>query len=362
MEDGLLEPDDEDRAFQPAPKRGEKKGKKGRKAELAVEEAPAPAAEEELVALDDTDQPYQASATRSRVTGDGIVEATVRQPAYFVIEAMDSRGRRRHDGGDAFFVAIRGPSQTRAKVADNCDGTYLVVWKPHVSGTYTIAVSLLGVLLPGAPFTVHTSTCLPCASKCGARGEALYSATSRITQTFEMLFRDRLGQIARAVDLDIFVEPVSSDSPRNRREKEVTVTPDARAESGTKGIATSFSKKGGRKPSIAGQHKGRTQSEHGSRDEASFTKQHVMETALSECATPGGLDEYEPIDGMSRHRNIRVKVGEKPLIVRSGFDKGSEQVRTIRPSLALHPALHATLLTRVSFLAGSLACCCLVKL
>ena len=58
-------------------------------------------------------------------------------------------------------------------MTDNLDGTYLVVWKPHVSGTYTIAVSLFGEQLEGSPFVVHSSTNNPVASKCIVRGDAL---------------------------------------------------------------------------------------------------------------------------------------------------------------------------------------------
>ena len=48
-------------------------------------------------------------------------------------------GERQPRGGDSFFIAIRGPSQVRARVLDNDDGTYLVAWKPTVSGTYAAA-------------------------------------------------------------------------------------------------------------------------------------------------------------------------------------------------------------------------------
>ena len=124
-----------------------------------------------------------------KVTGEGLSEACARQPAYFWVESFDSKGRRRPMGGDVFLVAIRGPSQVKARVTDNGDGTYLVTWKPWCSGLYRLAVSLFGVLLPGAPFDVNVVNTLPCPTKCVARGNALTDAVSRNTNIFEVSTR-----------------------------------------------------------------------------------------------------------------------------------------------------------------------------
>jgi hypothetical protein len=115
--------------------------------------------------------------------------------AFFWIKAHDVRGRKRLNGGDSFFVAIRGPAVVRARVLDNDDGTYLVVWKPTTSGAYTITISHFGVTLPGVPVVVTASTSLPCAARCSASGDALFSAVSRTSQSFEIMFRDRLNQV-----------------------------------------------------------------------------------------------------------------------------------------------------------------------
>lgn len=156
-------------------------------------------------------------ALQCRAYGSGLQEATVRQHAFFWIEAANVHGQKLAHGGDSFFVAIRGPSQVRARVIDNADGSYLCVWKPTVSGTYSIAISHFGSMLPGAPFTLQATTSLPCAARCAVRGDALHQATSRCSHSFEVMFRDRLGQTAHAVELDVFVEPVPTDSPRNRQ-------------------------------------------------------------------------------------------------------------------------------------------------
>ena len=40
---------------------------------------------------------------------------------------------------------------------------------------------------------------------CEVRGDALYCITARAPSSFEVLFRDRAGRTAQAVELDVFV-------------------------------------------------------------------------------------------------------------------------------------------------------------
>ena len=62
----------------------------------------------------------------------------------FVIEARLGDGTRQPNGGDSFFVAIRGRGETvRAKVIDQENGQYAVGFKPINSGK-SISISLLG--------------------------------------------------------------------------------------------------------------------------------------------------------------------------------------------------------------------------
>ena len=150
----------------------------------------------------------ETDASKCTVSGEGLKCATCRTPTYFWITAHDAAGQQRACGGDTFFVAVRGPSAVRARVVDNGDGTYLAVWKPSTSGVYSITISLFGITLPGVPFQVVAATNQPCPSKCEVRGDALHRAVSRNTHAFEVLFKDRLGQVASAVELDVFVEQV----------------------------------------------------------------------------------------------------------------------------------------------------------
>lgn len=60
----------------------------------------------------------ETAAMHCRAHGGGLTEATVSKHAFFWIEAHDGANRRRTVGGDSFFVAIRGPSQVRARAVE----------------------------------------------------------------------------------------------------------------------------------------------------------------------------------------------------------------------------------------------------
>ena len=151
-----------------------------------------------------------SAASRCRVSGNGLSNATVRQEASFTIEAFDESERRKDEGGDAFFVSIRGPgTRIRAKVDDHGDGSYTVRFKPEVSGKLMVAISLYGDELAGSPFFCHVHTPTPKSFSCTVRGPALHTAIARMQHHFEISFRDATGQIAHAEDLDVYVEAVA---------------------------------------------------------------------------------------------------------------------------------------------------------
>ena len=290
----------------------------------------------------------ETCAAHCRVRGDGVVEATVRNPTYFWIEAYDQDCCKRDGGGDTFFVAIRGPSQTRARVTDNLDGTYLVVWKPHVSGTYTIAVSLFGEQLEGSPFVVHSSTNNPVASKCIVRGDALNQAVSRQVQAFDVLFKDRLGQTARAVELDVFVEPQPTNSPRSvsRPGTQRVMAADEPVEPGSPTGGRESHTTTARSPYFSapkGPKKGQKRTpgaktrlsqdslvaaaEAEAADEESGDPVANHEVVSDEIETEGALKS----DEVRKERSIRVKVTGRPLIVRAGYGKDTEELGLLMP-------------------------------
>jgi len=151
--------------------------------------------------------PVPGHCTVSGMFGDQS-KPTIHQRSTFTITAKDANDTQLEGGGDAFFVHIRGADRARARVADNHDGTYTVAWKPTISGKYKICVSLFGEALKGSPFEVTVDGPVPHPSRCEVRGEALFRTTARVPSTFEISFRDRAGNTAHAVELDVYVVPV----------------------------------------------------------------------------------------------------------------------------------------------------------
>ena len=153
-----------------------------------------------------TSDPTAMEVSKCRVVGSGCFEAAVRHPATFTIEAHDLSGSRREVGGDTFFVCIRGDSRVHCRVVDQKDGSYFCQWTPPQSGNYSISVSSFGVHLPGSPFNLRATAPEPFAQNCVVTGRALAKAIARDTQTFQVGFKDGLGNTTRAVDLDVYVE------------------------------------------------------------------------------------------------------------------------------------------------------------
>ena len=136
----------------------------------------------------------------------------MREKATFTLEALDDEGERVYRGGDPIFVSIQGVTRARARIDDHEDGTYTVRWRPIQSGPYKIVVSNLGKPLPGSPFICIASTPEPCPEQCQVNGSALTACMARETQNFAVSFRDQLGAVTHAVDLDVFVEPLPSSA------------------------------------------------------------------------------------------------------------------------------------------------------
>jgi len=149
--------------------------------------------------------------------------ATVRQQARFTItchsdltEASIKRVRETALLG-GFFVSFRGASSVRARVVTHEGGAGRsdhpavdVLYKAACSGTYKIVVSLFGVQLPGSPFSLTVITPKPVASMCEVSGTALTHAVARATEHFDVRFRDALGAVAMAEDIDVWLEPADA--------------------------------------------------------------------------------------------------------------------------------------------------------
>ena len=282
-----------------------------------------------------------------RVSGPGLLAATVRESTHFTIEAFGEDGHRMSKGGEPFSVSIHGVSRARARITDNKNGVYNVEWKPVVSGRYNICISVLGIPVPGSPFALVASTPEPHASRCELRGKALSNVVARETQSFEISFRDKLGATTHAVELDVFVEPMAMGSPRGAaslmeatmlgdRDQPKPASEEISAEPKSAPPLTSSSL-----PRTVAALAGRSA---GSRRDAAPTQKQPCsrepEKAKLHGQRAGGADGRTlgtsiPSSimgsGETRHRRIRIKVKDKPLVVRIGADLHSEVVGQLLP-------------------------------
>lgn len=97
----------------------------------------------------------------------------------------------------------------------------------YQSGQYYIAVSLFGLNLPGSPFPVYVFAPHAHAPQCEVSGEALTKAYARSKNTFEIRFRDKLGQVSDAMDIDVFAE-LQSIAERPLSARQVDRSPKSR--------------------------------------------------------------------------------------------------------------------------------------
>ena len=240
-----------------------------------------------------------ATAAASRVWGDGLKSAVVRAWAEFVVEAHNADGSRRVVGGEsaAFFISIRGwAERVRARVKDNGDGSYTVRYKPHISGQYTIAISLYGARVPGSPFACGVTTPTPCAAQCVVRGKALHQAIARDKHTFEVQFRDNQGLPCHAEELDVYVEVIDDSASIPER-----------ALDGRHGTVDCRS------------GNGRT-----AQDDAGAVASRPSTPLMTE-----GCDEATSVPRMRMAEC--VVTSQQPLVVRSGHELDSERVGQVRP-------------------------------
>ena len=104
--------------------------------------------------------------------------------------------------------------------------------KAPCSGVYKISVSLFGLQLPGSPFRARVITPAPVPSRSLVSGAALTHAVARHTEHFEVRFRDALGQVAIAEEVDVWLQPVAGRHGGERDASERDATAHGSAPSG----------------------------------------------------------------------------------------------------------------------------------
>ena len=153
-------------------------------------------------------------ASRCRVGGDGIARALLGHPTEFLIEACDELGRRQPQSLPAtFHVAIRSTgTRARARVIDQGDGSYRVLYKPTATGRFTIAISTLGEPLPGSPYLCVVQAPTAHAAQCEVLtpGEA-WTIAACDNEHLRVVFRDIIGTRLRTpVEMDLYAQRARS--------------------------------------------------------------------------------------------------------------------------------------------------------
>ena len=270
-------------------------------------------------------QSAMTDVTKCVAVGDGLSSATTRKLAGFTIEAYDPAGEPRTTGGDRWVVAIHGRGNTvRARVLDQWDGKYAVEYKPNVSGRYRVAVTLNGRQLPGSPFTCIVTTPTPSSPHCILRGPALLNAIARKEEYFEVQFRDALGQIAHAEELDVYVDQISEEE-----QLEIMATRQAEQEA---------AKAKEEAEEAAAKQTKRDQKEVKKREEASKAATESADGPTSPfhasnrpSQRPAGAEGLVPL--LKTHDCTVTSA--KPLVVRAGLEKGSPRLGQLLPGQRL---------------------------
>ena len=269
------------------------------------------------------------------ITGDGTTAATTRKLSVFHIETFDAAGIRRNTGGDLFLVTMRGCGEmVRVKVVDLKDGKYVIEYKPIVSGKYQISVSLCGVQLPGSPFRCLVSTPTASAPHCILRGSALLKAIARKEEYFEIQFRDFLGQVAHAEELDVYVEPVGeqelTEIKSAKAEEEAEVARLKEEEEAEIRVGKTKKEREQLAAAAAAEKKkaGSDLAKSSTEDSSGISPFHAPR---SRSSRPPGAEGFIPL--LKTHDCTVTSA--KPLIVRASVAKGSPRVGHLMPGQRL---------------------------
>ena len=215
---------------------------------------------------------------------------------------------------------------------------------------------LFGASLPGSPFSVYVNDPSPNASNCEVAGTALNYITARSSWSFDIYFRNRSGEVAQAVDLDVYVEGLPEDpsaadlfpdgvgqshAPQSAARRSPSEDRDVPPQEGERRAERPRSRKNSkatiallqllsrRKPMCTPPNQRPT-----SQRVRYWRSKNPIEEA-SQCmvsssqATPE--IEVHPWADPTRQRTLRIRVGKRPLIVRATPQLDSLQIGQLRP-------------------------------
>jgi hypothetical protein len=100
-------------------------------------------------------KPIKGSTFRVDILPGAWAGKSAMETFYFVVRAMDKRGRPLTVGGAKIAVTVKKPNGSncdQVKVNDNKDGTYTVTYKAKETGVFNISVKIGGKDIAGSPF------------------------------------------------------------------------------------------------------------------------------------------------------------------------------------------------------------------
>ena len=92
-----------------------------------------------------------ACAACCSIEGDHATLGLLREDSSFCVVVRDAEGVRLPQGGDRVRVTSQGTAPLRCNVHDEDDGTYTVIYRAAVSGSYRLMVSCNGEIVGGGP-------------------------------------------------------------------------------------------------------------------------------------------------------------------------------------------------------------------
>ena len=170
--------------------------------------------------------PRAATPATTVAMGQGLQKAIVGSLAQFTIFAKTIHSEPAVAGMDAFVVSMRGradkggsqPALIRTKITDRGDGSYMVEYRPWLTGNFQVCITLQGCNISGSPYEVGIVNIRPEPRRCIVRGDALNHAIARMPMKFEILFVDAMGQPAHAEDVDVYLSPTNYEEISNGKD------------------------------------------------------------------------------------------------------------------------------------------------
>jgi len=277
------------------------------------------------------------------VYGPGIGTCIARELTTFVIESYDAEGTKQESdercSKDDFAVhvrMVRGGAQLLCRIVPHGNGSYTVGFKPILSGKYIVTITLGGEPVKDSPYHCTVAPPRPESGQCLIQGNALTKALAREPQHFEVSFRDALGNLTHAEELDVYalpeeeVDEISFRAPSPRRDadsrddtKAAKKTVAAEKASTAEAAALAGNKSGKAVGRAAQQKRSSRMSNDG-----------APEPSAPAAAPEAALElENEFVEGKMQRQCVITS--RKPLIVREGRELDSPMVRKLPAGVRL---------------------------